>query len=108
MAKTGGVALGVALVVGALPALISARVSVPPAGPPGRTRLVAGLGALLGGAWGLLIAFVIPAEPSGGFPGGHWGGTSSRVVLGVWLFVLAVMVGSGLRRELRFLHPREV
>jgi hypothetical protein len=50
------------------------------------------------GAWGLLLAFVLP---SGG--GGPYG-TSTKVVTGVWLFLLAVITGWNLWRELRYLR----
>lgn len=105
VARVGGLALVVAVVVSALPALITGRASQGRDWSASRVRAVAALGALIVGGWGLLIAFVIRAEPPGGFAGGHWGTTSSKVVLGVWLFGLAAFTAWNLRRGLR--GPRD-
>jgi len=106
VAEVGGVALCVSFVIGALPALITGRTSARPDWSARRVRAAATLGVLLGGAV-VLVAFVIPAEPSGGFPGGHWGTTGSEVVMGVWLFCVAAITGWNLRREIRFLRRRD-
>ena len=98
-----GVAILVAVVIGILPALVTGRMSALQTWSGRRVRLAATLGVLFASGWAA-FDFLVSSEPTGGYPQGHWGDRTDKLMLAGWLVFLAAIVVWSLFRELRFLR----
>lgn len=105
LTELGATAFFVCVFVSSLPALITGRSATAAAQAPRRIRLLVLLGLVLA-AMIVFASFVIDAQPLGGLPGGHWGTHEDKVVLGVWLALLAAIAAFNLVRELRYIRGR--
>ena len=88
LAEVSGLAVSVCGIAFALPPLIRGESPELERWSPGRIRVVAAAAVLVAVAIGV-SGFVLPAEPPGGLPGGHWGTTFDKALLGVWLIGIA-------------------
>lgn len=96
------IALALSLVVAALPALITGRLSLGPDWSARRVRASVSLVLAFAIGFALLVVFVLSPTQRG--EAGTWGTTGSTVGLAVWLLIVCALTARNVRRELRFLR----
>jgi hypothetical protein len=101
-----GIILGASVAVQVIPALITGRSSFGPGWSERRTRAWACLGVAVGIGLALLVFVLSPQQQGVTDPGDRWGlsTSTSKVILGTWILLIAAVTAWNLSRERRFLR----